>query len=224
MSVDGRIREGLQAPEETWLPETALAYDAVLTGARRRTVRRRAATGAVAAVVLAGTAFALRPDGSPAGGPAPGPGAGQSPSVVHLATRPGPLDGTWRSGWIQPGQLDTALRGSGLGHWTARWHQVNEPGRIRVGLVFRDGVLVTRITSVHGRQIVDEQTYWVEGHSLTYRHSYSNATRTDYTWRIQGSTLRLHFLRTSEHAHEGLPAEVSQRVLYAIVPFTRVSG
>ena len=81
MSVDSVLRQGLREAQPDWTQETATAFEAVTTQARKQDLRRSLAIGAAAAAVVAITIGAV--------GLSPKSPASQQPTAPTTLSRHG---------------------------------------------------------------------------------------------------------------------------------------
>lgn len=156
----------------------------------------------------------------------------------RLVPAPGPLAGVWRTDPITFADMSRTLRDHGLAKWIGRFAKVAPIGRAPAALVleidtrdyaypldwhlFAEPVAGSRKTMIDYLQAGSAGgglQYEQDGDQLVVSHEGdSNA----YRWSVDGDSLTLTWLKTTNPPHMGIPEEVYQRALYMTAKFKRV--
>jgi hypothetical protein len=175
-------------------------------------------------VAAVGVLALLAGCGSDAGAPTasspeePSPTASESPSPEPES----PLEGTWRTRPVSPGDTDASLREYGLAKWIKRFRPLTpfKDDTVLI-LVIEDEWDLYGKTKGEPRVEIDyDAEYFVNDKKVVVRHS--NGSRT-LRWSVDGDTLTLESLKTSLPPYKGVPDEVFQIALYATGDFKRQS-
>jgi hypothetical protein len=152
--------------------------------------------------------------------------ASASSSPTESASAPaGPEVGTWESAPVTRDQFLQTLRANGFTKYQRRF--ASTPGWLpqRQGVLSLElrGGLWTLYGALDGEAptIFDRQAYEVvdQGFELT-----SAVGRTILKPSIEGETLALAFVSSTEPAAEEIPVEAILRVYYTTTPFTRIGS
>jgi ABC-type transport system substrate-binding protein len=154
--------------------------------------------------------------------------SGEPPSTTTLtttsATSPeaaSPLEGTWRTDPITRRDVEGTLRRYGLEKWIKRFQTVTPiPATTVLILDIREGEwdLYGKATGEPRVEIDYDAGYAVRGDEVDKVHATGATT---YRWSVDGDTLTLEWLRSTEPPSEGIPDEVFSRVLYMTRDFER---
>jgi hypothetical protein len=131
------------------------------------------------------------------------------------------LEGTWRAGPISTRDAETTLRRSGLGKWVEPLRPLMPfAGATTLILDIEEGEWDLYGESPGGqREEIDyDAEYVVKRDTVEKIHATGVTT---LRWAVDGDTLTLEWLKTTEPPVSGIPDEVFQRVLYMTRPFTR---
>jgi hypothetical protein len=147
------------------------------------------------------------------------------PSATLSATPPpepvSPLEGTWQTDPLSRSDAEATLRRFGLARWIERFRRVPLLGpRTWLILDIRDGGWNLYGSSGDGpREKIDfDAGYMVDGNEVDKIHA---AGVTTFRWSVNGDTLTLEWLETTEPSFRGIPGEVFQRALYMAAEFER---
>lgn len=143
------------------------------------------------------------------------PSAAPSPEPVS------PLEGTWRTPPISPRDAEAPLRQSGLAKWIKRFRPLTP--------FAADTVLILEIEeptwNLYGkpkgepRQEIDyDANYALHGNKVEVIHATGSTT---FRWFVDGDTLTLEWLKSTQAPYKGIPDEVFQRALYMTEEFTK---
>ncbi len=132
-----------------------------------------------------------------------------------------PLEGSWQTGPISPRDVDATLRRAGLAEWTERFRPLTPiPASTTLILDLHNGEwdLYGKPRSGPREEIDYDAEYVVKGDRVEKTHATGVTT---YRWSVDGDTLTLEWLSTTEPPIEGIPDEVFGRALYMTQPFMR---
>ncbi|WP_374458013.1 hypothetical protein [Nocardioides sp.] len=190
-----------------------------------RSARRPARTRLCVAVACLALAGGCGEDPG-TGGAATPEAASASPGPTESASAPaGPEVGTWESAPVTRDQFLQTLRVNGFTDYVRRF------GSIPGWLPDREGVLSLELRDgswmLYGAldgdapTVFDRQTYEVvdQGFELT-----SDVGQTILRPSIEGETLALEFVSSTEPAAEEIPVEAILRVYYTTATFTRIAS
>jgi hypothetical protein len=173
-------------------------------------------------VAVIGIAFLLAGCGSKeAATPSAPPAQQSSPTTTASSESASPLEGTWRTAPISPPDAEATLRRYGLEKWIKPFRPLM-PFEANTTLILdlHEGEWDLYGESADGRreEIDYDAGYVVEGDKVEKIH-YTGVTT--YRWSMDGDTLTIEFLETTEPPIEGVPDEVFSRALYMTREFER---
>ena len=217
MSVDDRLREAFGETDLTWDDRTAPALREVTTRERRERVFRRTAITVAAAAATVAVVLVVTNPGDRDQVPAPEP-----PTPTPTSEVADPLDGYWVSVPVTRADVRRAARMAGdasdavtmLGALPAF------PFRVTMTIDGDRNALVSHVRHAGQEDLMDEENVELEGQHLVLNPQFAEGA-TIHGWSLEGDTLRLTFVSTTEAASDGVPAEAWQRLLYDAVAFTR---
>jgi hypothetical protein len=131
------------------------------------------------------------------------------------------LEGTWQTGPISPRDVDATLRREGLAKWIKRFRPLTPiPASTTLILDLHNGEwdLYGKPSSGPREEIDYDAEYAVKGDRVEKTHATGVTT---YRWSVDGDTLTLEWLSTTEPPVERIPDEVFGRALYMTQPFMR---
>jgi hypothetical protein len=134
-----------------------------------------------------------------------------------------PLEGTWQTGPISPRDVDATLRRDGLAKWIERFRPVTPiAASTTLILDLHDGEwdLYGKPRSGPREEIDYDAEYVVKGDRVEKIHATGVTT---YRWSVDGNTLALEWLSSTEPPYKGIPDEVFSRALYMTQPFMQQS-
>jgi hypothetical protein len=147
-----------------------------------------------------------------------------SPAKTQAEAASSGLEGVWRTGTITPEDVEATLRRNGLGRYVERFRRLS-PIQRPTTLILDLHTPKTREWDLYGkagsgpREEIDfDATYAVEGDEVVKTHATGETT---YRWSVEGDTLTIEWLDTTEPDVEGVPDEVFGRALYMTQPFKR---
>ncbi len=222
MSVDDRLREAFGETDRSWDEQVPAALTA-LTARRRResAVRRGAVAALVAAAAVAAVVVTVSQRGDQEPVPSPEPTTPASPTI-GAGSEPNPLDGTWVSEPVTRADVRRAARLAGdPGDATAMLADL--PATPFVVALYVDGDrssmhAVFRVGS-RPEETADEENVTVSGGRLVMQPMFSDGENV-HTYVLEGGTLRLRFVSTTEGESEGVSPEAWQRLIYDTALFT----
>jgi len=221
MSIDSRLREAMRTEDPGWRAGAETSYDAVVVGARRRTVARRTAVGGAVAVAALIAGFALAPGSDSGPDPAPAPSVpitnDDHPGSTGLPFPSGPLDGAWRTGPITRATIAQTLRDAGLDHYAEDYAATFPEGRFRLTLRVFAGQAVLRADS----ELRTAASVEIEGSRLVMRPGQSGHGHTVFDWATGSDRLQMELVRCSLAGYSGFPGIVHQTALFTSSPFIR---
>ncbi len=149
----------------------------------------------------------------------------QTPTATQTAAADAtaPLEGTWQTGSISPRDVAATLRRDGLAKWIERFRPITPiADSTTLILDLHDGEwdLYGKPRSGPREEIDYDAEYVVKGDKVTKIHA---TGETRYRWSVDGNTLELKWLSTTEPPVQGVPDEVFGRALYMTQPFMRQS-
>jgi hypothetical protein len=131
------------------------------------------------------------------------------------------LEGTWRTSPISPRDAEATLRRYGLAKWIKRFRPVT-PFAVETTLILdiKDGEwdLYGKPRGQPRQEIDYDAEYVVRGNEVDKVHATGATT---YRWSVDGDTLTLEWLQSTEPLYEGIPDEVFSRALYMTRDFKR---
>ena len=131
------------------------------------------------------------------------------------------LEGSWQTAPISRGDVDAALRQDGLARWSERFRPVTPIAAgttLILDLHNGEWDLYGKPRSGPRAEIDYDAEYVVKGDKVEKTHATGVTT---YRWSVDGDTLTLKWLSTTEPPVEGIPDEVFGRALYMTQPFMR---
>jgi hypothetical protein len=218
MSVDDRLREAFGETDRSWDEHTAAALHEVTSRQRRERVTRRTAITLTAAAATAAVVLVVTNPGDQDQTPAPEP----PPTSTPTSDVANPLDGHWVSEPLTRADVRRAARRAGDASDAATMLEGLPALPFRVTL-FIDGTRneMTTHTRHDGQEVLmDQENIDVEGDRVQLTAQFADGG-TLHGWSLEGETLRLDFVATTEGLAEGIPGEAWQRLLYDSKPFTR---
>jgi hypothetical protein len=217
MSVDDRLREAFGETDLTWDDRTATALQEVASRERRERLTRRTAVTVAAAAATVAVALVVTNPRDRDQVPAPEP-----PTPTPTSEVANPLAGHWVSEPVTRADVRRAARLAGDASDAATMLEGLPALPFRVTLVV-DGSrneMVTRLRHGGQEDLTDQENVEVDGDRVLLTPQLADGG-TVHRWSIEGDTLRLTFVSTTEAPSEGAPAEAWQRLLYDAAPFTR---
>jgi hypothetical protein len=173
-------------------------------------------------VAVIGTAFLLAGCGSEEAATPSAPPTQQSSSITTTSSESAlPLEGTWRTAPISPTDAEATLRRYGLAKWIKPFRPLVPFGaNTTLILDLHEAEWDLYGESANGRreEIDYDAGYVVTGDKVEKIH-YTGVTT--YRWSLDGDTLTLEFLETTEPPIEGVPDEVFSHALYMTRDFER---
>lgn len=173
-------------------------------------------------VAVIGIAFLLPGCGSEKAATPPPATAQQSSSTTTTSSEPAaPLEGTWRTAPISPRDVEATLRRFGLAKWIEQFRPLMPLGaNTTLILDLHEGEWDLYGESPNGRreEIDFDAGYVVKGDSVEKIH-YTGVTT--YRWSLDGDTLTLEFVESTEPPSGGVPDEVYSHALYMTREFER---
>lgn len=172
-------------------------------------------------VAVIGIAFALAGCGSEEAATPTAPTQPSSPASTASPDSESPLDGTWRTDPISPADAEATLRRYGLAKWIKPFKPLVPFGADTTLLLdLHEGEWDLYGETPDGaREEIDyDAGYVVEGDTIQKIH-YTGVTT--YQWSLDGDTLTLEFLETTEPSSGGVPDEVFSHALYMTRAFAR---
>lgn len=143
-------------------------------------------------------------------------------SSTPLRDTASPLEGSWRTNSVSVADGEATLHKYGLSKYIPRFRPLS-PLRGNAVLLLEIGGDWDLSIKSEGKppQNVDfDADYTVYGNKVDKIHATGSAT---YRWTVDGDTLTLEWLRSTEPPYRGIPDEVFSRVLYMTTGFTRQS-
>ena len=176
-------------------------------------------------VALVGAAVLLAGCGSDEGTPTTS--SSEEPSRTPPATPSRqavtPLEGTWRTSPISPRDAEVTLRRHGLAEWIERFGPLT-PFAAGTTLILdiKEGEwdLYGKPRGTPRQEIDYDAEYVVNGGTVDKIHATGAST---YRWSVDGDTLTLEWLDSTEPPYQGIPDEVFSTALYMTSDFTRHS-
>lgn len=152
-----------------------------------------------------------------------GCGSDEATQTTSAAASPEtvPLEGSWRAGPISPRDAEATLRRYGLGKWIKRFRPVTPiAASTTLILDIKDGEWDLYGEARGGvREEIDYNAeYVVRDNEVDKIHATGVST---LRWSVDGDTLTLGWLKTTEPPYKGIPEEVFQRALYMTRDFKR---
>jgi hypothetical protein len=141
-----------------------------------------------------------------------------SPRTTEAAS---PLEGTWRTSPISPSDSEATLRRYGLAKWIKRFRPLS-PFTADTSLILDikggEWDLYGEARGQPRQEIDYDAGYAVRGNEVDKVHATGATT---YRWSVDGDTLTLEWLRSTEPPSNGIPDEVFSRALYMTEDFER---
>jgi len=153
--------------------------------------------------------------------PPPSAPASSAPSSSPSAEQASALEGTWRTSFVSPRDVEATLRKYGLTKYIERFRPLT-PIAAPTALVLeiKEGQWNLSGTSKGEPrfQIDFDAEYVVDGNKVDKIHATGVTT---FGWSVDGDTLTLKWLETTEPPYKGIPDEVFQRALYMTADFEK---
>jgi hypothetical protein len=221
MSFDTHLREAFG--EETWEVETGAALRQVHERAHRSRVRQGAAATMVAGVaLLAGVGVVLGQSRSATDQPVgPVGSATASPTPGH-PTAAGPLDGTWALGPVTAAQIRSTLREAGQEAWIRTVVRDLPQPPLRYRLTISKGRADLVLTGADGERVPTDQEYLTTKGDQAVLEPLGAIGVNRFQWALDGDTLRLRLVSSSEAMETIAPNGAFLRALYEVGDWTRV--
>lgn len=150
-----------------------------------------------------------------------------APSTAAIAEPSGAeseLEGTWQTGVVSKRDVEAALRRYGLAEWIEKFRPVApfEDDSVLI-LDLHEGEWDLYGQPVGGvREEIDyDAKYAVKGDEVEKTHATGVTT---YRWSVQGDTLTLEWLRSTEPPFAGVPDQVFSTALYMTTDFEGQAG
>ena len=230
MSVDSVLRQGLREAQPDWTQETATAFEAVTTRARKQDLRRNLVIGAAAAAVVTVTlgALSLSPE-SPASQQPTAPTPSESPrassSFQPLVTSG--VRGLWQTRALKDAEVRDLLDRAGLSTDAAQWEDQKPPGKTRLSIYAKGNGFWSIWLGTHARPdtwVLDNGSFWQVGDDqLVINGLGSTGARATLGWTRTKNQLRLSLVSTNWPDHEGVTGADQVRALYATLPFVWIA-
>lgn len=210
MSLDRRIRAGLDAEAHRVRPDVEAHLAATQQELRRsRLVRRSVLAAAVVAAVVVALPSWRALDGAD--------DTVVVPADLTSAEARALLKGTWTTPRVTRDDVTDVLRTAGLAeHVDAVTLDLGHPTAWSLYLLRGRGYDVRSATDVQA----DTGSWDVRGSTLTLRPSPCQCLMV-FRWRIEGDELHLRLLRDDSPDVDGIPDEAYARALYTAVPWVR---
>jgi hypothetical protein len=131
------------------------------------------------------------------------------------------LEGTWQTSVVSQSDAEAALRRYGLAEWIKEFRPLAPfPDDTVLTLDIHEGEWNLYGEPKGGaRQEIDyDAEYVVNGNEVKKIHATGETT---YRWSVQGDTLTLEWLKSTEPPFEGVPDEVFGTALYMTTDFER---
>jgi hypothetical protein len=216
MSVDTRVRQGLEDVGTALPPVDTDGALARTLGRGHRSRTRRRVTGVLAAA--AGVAALTVGVAQYGGGPDAAPPVVEPPPD-RAAPKPTALDGTWRTEPLAFSDLAAHLREEGLGDWVDELRE--ETGRfsgLRARMTIRDEEMYFRIRGHTG----DDWRFSVEGDRVAFVDLTGTLISVfDLSLADDGRTMSLRLRTPADGSWHGIPHEVYHTAFFTTAPFER---
>ncbi len=143
-----------------------------------------------------------------------------SSSTTSEAPVESPLEGTWRTTPVSVRDAVATLRRHGHSEWIEEFRAELPFTRVTVlDLSIEDGQWNLYGDSGGRLEPIDyDAEYEIKGDTVVFHHSDGSNT---FRWAVDGDTLSLELVRTTQPPYAGIPNEVFQRALYMTEVFTR---
>jgi hypothetical protein len=219
MSVDDRLREAFRETDRSWDGEVPEALAALTARQRRENVARLKGISAAAAAVIAAVVLVVTNPRDNDQVPAPEP---TTPTPTSAAESAKALDGSWVSDVLTRADVRRAARLAGDASDAATMLDglPAVPFRFTMTIDGDRNELTFHVRSGGQESLMDQENVELEGAKLLLTPQLADGA-TIHGWTLDGGTLRMTFVSTTEAAADGVPAEAWQRLLYDTAAFTR---
>jgi hypothetical protein len=148
--------------------------------------------------------------------------ASTAPSTTGTVESSGSeLEGAWQTGVVSQSDMEAAVRRNGLAEWIKKFRPVTPFADDSVLILdLHEGEWDLYRQPIGGvREEIDyDAEYVVERNEVRKIHATGETT---YRWSVQGDTLTLEWLKSTEPPVEGVPDQVFSTALYMTTDFER---
>lgn len=131
------------------------------------------------------------------------------------------LEGTWRTNPVSPRDAEATLSRYGLAEWIERFRPLTpfaESTTLILDIKEGEWDLYGKPSGGPREEIDYDAEYVVRGNEVDKIHATGVTT---YRWSVDGDTLTLEWLKSTEPPYEGVPDEVFSHALYMTSDFKR---